>query len=216
MSLAGELSAVYENFHKNAPPHIVEATTTANADHKASFQPDSAIQVGDTLPEFCLSDAVGKEVKSADLLAHGPLLINFYRGEWCPFCNLALASMQKHLDEFKAKGVTLVAISPELPNQSLTTTQKHDLKFPVLSDVGNKFARQLGIIFKQPDILRPVFEAFGHDLKTRNGDDSLEVPLPATLLVDQKGVVRNAYIETDYSKRLEPSTALEWIDALRV
>ena len=215
MSLAAQLSAVYENFSKNAPRHIVEKVTTANTDFKASFQPDSAIKVGATLPAFCLSDAVGKEVKSADLLAQGPLLINFYRGEWCPFCNLALASMQKHVDTFKAKGVTLVAISPELPNQSLTTTQKHDLQFPVLSDVGNKFARQLGIVFQQPDTLRPVFEHFGNDLKTRNGDDSFEIPLPATLLVDEKGVVRNAYIETDYSKRLEPSTALEWIDALR-
>lgn len=213
MSLAGELSAVYQNFQTKAPPDIVKSITGINADFKASFHP--GVKVGDTLPEFHLSDAVGQEVNSADLLSHGPLLITFYRGEWCPFCNLALAAMQKHHDDFQAKGVTLVAISPELPDQSLSTTEKHALKFPVLSDVGNKFARQLGIVFAQPDSLRPVFQAFGHDLQARNGDDSLEVPVPATLLVDQNGVVRNAYIESDYSKRLEPSTALEWIDALK-
>ncbi|KAL9121401.1 MAG: hypothetical protein Q9187_002040 [Circinaria calcarea] len=161
------------------------------------------------LREFRLTNAVGQEVESADLLAQGPLLVTFYRGEWCPYCNLALAAMQKHVDEFTAKGVTLVAISPELPDQALTTTQKHDLKFPVLSNVGNRFAKQLGIVFPQPEAMRPVFEIFGHDLKACNGDDSLEVPVPATFLMDQKGVVRNAYIEADYSQRLEPSTAME-------
>jgi peroxiredoxin len=215
MSLADQLSTFYNDFQQKAPASITKPINTANADFAASYQPASAIQVGDTIPEFALSDAVGNEVTSASLLAQGPLLITFYRGEWCPFCNLALVAMQKHLDEFKAKGVTLVAISPELPNQSLSTTEKHALKFPVLSDVGNKLAKQLGILFAQPDILRPVFENLGNNLKERNGDDSFELPVPATLLVDEKGVVRNTFIDPDYTKRLEPSTALEWIDQLR-
>jgi peroxiredoxin len=214
MSLANQLSSVFDNFQQNAPALVKGPIITAKANFQASYQPALAIQVGDTLPEFRLSDAVSNEVTSDSLLSQGPLLITFYRGGWCPFCNLALAAMQKHLDEFKAKGVTLAAISPELPNESLSTTEKHALKFPVLSDVGNKFAKQLGILFPQPDILRPVFDKFGHDLKTRNGDDSFEVPVPATLLVDQKGVVRNTFIDPDYTKRLEPSVALEWIDAL--
>lgn len=214
MSLTSETTAVYDNFIQNAPPSVTGVIKTANANFKASFQPSSAIQVGDTLPEFRLSDAFGKEVSSADLLAKGPILINFYRGEWCPFCNLVLRSMQEHLDEIKAKGVTMVAVSPELPNQSLSTTEKHDLKFPVLSDVGNKFAKQLGIVFQQPDTMRSLHKQFGNDLETRNGDDSMEVPIPATLLVDQKGVVRNTYIETEYWKRLEPSTAMKWIEAM--
>jgi peroxiredoxin len=214
MNLANELSSVSQDFRERAPPQVRESITAANAKFKASFQRSSAIQVGDTLPAFRLPDALGKEVSSADLLAQGPLLINFYRGEWCPYCNLALRAMQKHFDDFKAKGVTLVAISPELPNQSLTTAEKHDLKFPVLSDVGNKFAEQLGILFVQDDSLRPIYQSFGYDLKTRNGDDSFAVPIPATLLVDQKGIVRNTFIEPDYSQRLEPSTALEWIIAL--
>jgi peroxiredoxin len=215
MSLASQLSAVYENFQKNAPAEAKEPIISANKNFQASFQRSSAIQVGDVLPEFRLSDARGHDVTSTELLIKGPLLINFYRGEWCPFCDLALAAMQKHLDELEAKGVTLVAISPELPNQSLSTVEKHALRFPVLSDVGNKYAKQLGILFQQPDTLRPVFDKFGHDLKRRNGDDSLQVPIPAVLLVDRKGVVRNTFIEPDYTKRLEPSVALEWIDALQ-
>lgn len=214
MALQTELNGVFSNFSQNGPKDVVQTIEKSLADFKTSFDPKSTIQVGDALPPFTLPNAVGQEVSSADLLAKGPLLITFYRGEWCPFCNIALHHLQSNLPQFEAKGVTLVAISPELPNTSLTTTEKHALKFPVLSDVGNKFARQLGIVWKQPDSLRSVFAKFGNDLSKRNGDDSLEVPVPATFLVDQKGVVRNAFVDPDYMKRLEPETALEWIDKL--
>jgi len=213
-TLADQLSSVFDNFQKNAPGPVKETIIKANTGFKTSYDPSTAIQVGDTLPEFALSDAVGKQVSSTELLSQGALLITFYRGEWCPFCNLALVALQKNLDRFQAKGVSLVAISPELPNTSLSTSEKHALKFPVLSDVGNKYAKQLGIVFQQPDTLRPIFDKFGHDLKMRNGDDSFAVPIPATLLVDKNGVVRNTYIEADYTKRLEPATALEWVEAL--
>jgi peroxiredoxin len=216
MSTATQLSAVLENFRQNAPEEVKVPIFSATADFKQSFNPKATIQVGDRLPEFRLSDAVGTEKASTELLSHGPLVLVFYRGEWCPFCNIALHEMQTHIDEFKAKGVTLVAISPELPNQSLTTMEKHNLKFPVLSDTGNKYAKQLGIVFSQPDTLRPVFAKLGHDLLKRNGDDSFEVPLPATILVDERSIVRNTYIDPDYTKRVEPSTVLEWIDGLKM
>ncbi len=122
--------------------------------------------------------------------------------------------MQQNLHKFQAKGVTFVAISPELPDTSLSTIEKLALKFPVLSDVGNKFARELGIVFSMPDSLRSTFKSFGHDLVQRNGDDSFEVPVPASLLIDEQGTVRNTFIDPRYWKRLETSTALEWIDAL--
>ncbi|KAF2671620.1 redoxin domain-containing protein [Microthyrium microscopicum] len=214
MSLTTQLSNVLENFKKNAPEDTKQAIFTANCDFKSNFKPASTIQVGTKIPDFSLPNATGGVTSSADLLQQGPMLISFYRGEWCPFCNLELQALQRHVDEFKAKGVNLVAISPELPDQSLTTVEKHALKFPVLSDVGNKFARQLGIVWAMPDSLRPIFEKFGHGLVTRNGDDSFEVPVPATLLIDQNGVVRNVFLNPDYSKRLEPEEALAWIDAL--
>lgn len=214
MSLATECADVGDNFRKSAPPQIIEIVEKGSKDFKESYDPKSAIQVGQPLPTFQLKNAIGEEVKSTDLLAHGPLLISFYRGEWCPYCNLELAALQKNLDAFKAKGVTLVAISPELPNQSLSTQEKHGLKFPVLSDVGNVLARKLDILFAQPKTMATVFDAFHVDLKARNGDDSLEVPIPAVLLVDGEGIVRNTFVEPDHTKRLEPAVALEWIDAL--
>ncbi len=107
-----------------------------------------------------------------------------------------------------------MAISPELPATSLSTKEKHDLQYEVLSDVGNAYATKLGLLNQQPDSLRPVFDTFGFDLKARNGDDSFAVPVPATLLVDREGKVRNAYVEPDHTIRLETSKALEWVDEL--
>ncbi|KAM0261111.1 hypothetical protein ACHAQJ_002373 [Trichoderma viride] len=213
-TLATQLSAVAKGVSQNAPAPIASAIYQSIADIKSTFDKSAAIQVGTTLPSFKLPNALGQEVTSESLLAKGPVLITFYRGEWCPFCNLALRSLQQHLDQFRAKGVTIVAISPELPNTSLTTTEKNELKFEVLSDVGNKFARQLGIVWDQSESVQAVYDAFSVDLKTRNGDDSRALPIPTTLLVDAKGVVRNVHTDPDYMQRLEPTTALAWADAL--
>ncbi|KAH6694832.1 thioredoxin-like protein [Leptodontidium sp. MPI-SDFR-AT-0119] len=201
MSLAADLSAVYTDFHTNGPAQITKPIRDSTADFVANFNFQKAIKVGDTLPPFKLSDAFGNEISSSTLLAKGPLLLTFYRGEWCPFCNLALRALQKHLPEFEAKGVTLVAITCEL-------------KFPVLSDPENKYAGELGLLFAMPEYMRPVFDTFGVDFKERNGDDSFVLPVPATLLVDQKGVVRNTFVEPEYAKRAEPETVLGWIDQL--
>jgi peroxiredoxin len=214
MALAAELSAIDANLKENAPPAIVDTIVAVKTNFQKSFNRSAAIKVGDTLPPFNLTNAVGQEVSSASLLSKGPLLITFYRGEWCPYCNLALRSLQSQLPAFQSKGVTLVAISPELPNTSLTTKEKHDLQFEVLSDVGNEYTKKLGLLFQQPDELRPIFEKIGHDLKSRNGDDSFAVPVPATLLVDKEGKVRNSFVEPDWTRRLETSEALEWVDKL--
>jgi peroxiredoxin len=214
MAIAAELNSVYTNFHANGPKPITTVIKKTTDDFIATFNPANAIQVGDKLPAFKLSDATGKEVDSADLLANGPLLINFYRGNWCPFCNIALKGYQDKLEEITAKGAIFIAISPELPDESLTTKEKLELKFTVLSDKGNVFAKKLGILFQQPEEMKSVLGTLGVDFKARNGDDSLVVPVPATILVDKSGIVRNTFIDPDYAHRLEPSTAVEWIGAL--
>ncbi|KAI1087335.1 AhpC-TSA-domain-containing protein [Rostrohypoxylon terebratum] len=213
MALQVQLENVDKEFEK-APSAIRGPIMATRLDFAKSFDASTAIQVGQKIPSFTLPDSLNKPVSSADLLAKGPLLITFYRGGWCPFCNLALHALQAKLPEIKAKGVTLVAITPELPDSSLTTAEKQGLEYPVLSDVGNKYARQLGIVWAQPAQLREVFAKIGNDLKKRNGDDSLEVPIPATLLVDREGTVKNLFLDADYSKRVEPDTVMEWINAL--
>ncbi|KAL1962335.1 hypothetical protein VTN77DRAFT_9748 [Rasamsonia byssochlamydoides] len=174
---------------------------TVEKDFKDAFDPSKTIQPSDRFPDFKLPDATGKEVTRDVLLANGPILISFYRGEWCPYCNLELQALQRHLPEFRQKGVSLVAISPELPDQSLSMAEKNGLEFTVLSDVGNRLSRQLGILFAQPDAMRSVL-------------GRLQVPIPATILVDKQGTVRNTFIDPSWQKRLEPATALKWIDEL--
>jgi peroxiredoxin len=215
MAQTAQLNAILDGFKDKAPEPVYTAVNESRTNFINSFNTNAAIQVGDTLPEFSLSDAVGTQRSSSELLLKGPLLITFYRGEWCPFCNIILSHFQKILPEIQAKGVTFVAISPELPNQTLSTSEKHGLQFPVLSDVGNQFAKKLGILFQQPDSLRPIFDQFGHNLKERNGDDSFVVPVPATILVDKDGKVKNTYINADYTKRVEPQEVLKWLGELK-
>lgn len=209
MTLQSELTTVYNKFHKNGLPEMTATIRKAAAINKETFDLSSTVQVGDEFPSFTLPDALGNQVSSSSLLYRGPLLLTFYRGDWCPFCNIMLRAMESHLPQIHAKGASFVAISPELPDIALITAQKNELKFPVLSDVGNIYARKLGIVFKQSEILRPVFKVAGIEWEKSYGNDAFEVPVPTTLLVDEKGVVRNVFLDTDYSIRLEPETALK-------
>ncbi|KAF4979361.1 hypothetical protein FZEAL_4402 [Fusarium zealandicum] len=211
MSQVEQLNSITQKFSAFPGSEPVNAAVDK---FSQTFNPQTAVQVGDKLPSFHLLDANGKEVSSTDLVAKGPLLISFYRGEWCPYCNVALQFLQRRLDDFTARGVTLVAISPELPDYSLTATEKNELKFPVLTDLHNRLAKKLGIVYDQSSA-RGVHAKLGVSLTERNGDDSYEVPIPATLLVDSSGVIRNVNLEPDYRKRMEPELALEWIDALQ-
>ncbi|KAL2826719.1 redoxin domain-containing protein [Aspergillus cavernicola] len=214
MSLKAELDNAYASFQQAAPAAVIETFTTGIQDLHKTFDPSKAIQAGQTLPTFSLQDATGTPISSTTLLANGPLLISFYRGSWCPFCNLELRALQNHLPEFKAAGVTLVAISPQLPDSSLSMAEKNALEFPVLSDIGNSLARELGIVWTQPDSFKPILQGFQIDWKKSYGDESFEVPIPATILVDRDGVVRNVFLDPAYTARLEPGTALEWVAAL--
>lgn len=214
MALATELAVTLHKFKTEVPPSSRDPILKARDDLIASFDRSQVIKPGETLPSFTLPDATGRELSSSTLLATSPLLITFYRGSWCWYCNVALAALQKHVEEYKARGVQFVAISPELPDVSLSNSEKLDLQFPVLADVGLKYARKLGIVFKGDEAVRGPYAAAGIDLNARNGDDSFELPVPITLLVDKNSTVHNVFLDPDFTKRLEPSEALEWIDAL--
>lgn len=214
MALAAQLTTQYKDFAASAPPAIKDPIIAAKSNFNATFDQSKVIKPGDALPQFSLPDATGRSVSSADLLAESPLLITFYRGEWCPYCNLALVGLQQHVPTYHKLGAQFVAISPELANPSLSLIQKHNLDFPVLSDIGNAYARQLGIVFKQDDSLRQPYATLGIDFKERQGNDNFEVPVPISLLVGKDGIVKNVYVDPDFTKRLEPETAIEWIKAL--
>jgi peroxiredoxin len=214
-TLASQLDAVTASVRTQAPAaaHEIDA---ANLRLARSDLAERALQAGRSAPDFVLADATGTMVDSQRLRARGPLVLSFYRGAWCPYCNLELRAWQRHLRDLKQLGATLVAISPQMPDASLTLAQKHALDYPVLSDPGNHVARQFGIVFTVDDGLRTVHETFGIDLTAHNGDSSFELPVPATYLIDRDATVIGAWVDADYRRRAEPSLVLARLRELSV
>ena len=140
----------------------------------------------------------------------------FYRGGWCPYCNLELRAFEAMLPSIRAEGAEFVAVSPESPDPALTTAEKNDLTYPVVSDVGGALANALGIRFTLSDAVRPFYELARHALPERNDGGDWTLPLPATFVVARGGIVASAFVEADYRKRLEPEAALAALRALRV
>jgi peroxiredoxin len=174
-----------------------------------------ALKAGDRAPDFLLPDARGGHIRLRSLLAKGPVVVSFYRGGWCPYCNLELRALQGALPEMKLLGAELVAISPETPDGTLSTAEKNELTFPVLSDVGSATAKAFGIVFDLAEELRPIYTLFGHALPNRNGDDSWALPIPATFVLDREGVVAVAFVDVDYRNRLEPAEVVAALRALQ-
>lgn len=181
---------------------------------KAAGVLDNMKNVGDTAPSFTLPNALGQDVASEDLLAKGPIIVVFYRGAWCPYCNLTLADWQQQLDTIQALGAQLVTISPQTPDFSLTAKQKNELAFPVLSDVGNKTADAFGITSQiTPEIIK-LWEG-KIDLEKHNADDSARLPLPATYLIDTDGIIQFAHAHEDYRVRAEPADVIAKLKELQ-
>jgi peroxiredoxin len=150
------------------------------------------------------------------LLAKGPAVVSFYRGEWCPFCNLELRALQEVLPEMEKLGASLIAISPERPDHGVIATDKNKLTFPVLSDFGNKVARQFGIVFQMGQEVQELARSFfNNDIAVRNADGLYELPVPATYVIDKAGFIRFAHVEVDFmTGRAEPEAVLAALHAL--
>ncbi|WP_328886571.1 peroxiredoxin-like family protein [Streptomyces sp. NBC_00316] len=214
MSLNAELRAFYESRQEQIPARIREIMNRAGRDIADSGQAEHALNTGDAAPDFTLPAATGDPVALRTLLASGPVVLTFYRGAWCPYCNLALRALQQHHGDITARGARLVAVSPQIPDESLSLTEKHGLAFDVLSDLGSDVAKQYGLAFDLPDDLAEVYRGFGIDLQHANGGHARTLPLPATYVIDQNGVIRWAFVNTDYTTRAEPSDILAALDAL--
>jgi len=213
-TLAEQLLEYQAGFRAKAPDAVQATMAEATEALLQSGIAQQGLVVGASAPDFALPDATGKWVHLSELLSEGPVVVNFYRGEWCPYCNLELRAFQMMQTDFAAAGAQLVAISPELPDHSLSVTEKHELDYPVLSDVGNKVAREYGLVFELAEALRPIYLSFGLDIPASNGDDSYELPLPATYVIDTQGVVRYTFADADYTKRAEPSEVLAAVQGL--
>jgi peroxiredoxin len=171
--------------------------------------PDGALQVGDVLESFTLDDATGTPVTLDQLVETGPAVIVFYRGGWCPYCNLALRTYQRELlPELAAFGARLVAISPQSPDQSLSTAEKAELEFTVLSDPGSRLARRIGIAFQQKEEVLAAQRKLGLDLAVVNAEGAVDLPRPTVLIVGTDRIVRFIDVQPDYTARTEVADIL--------
>lgn len=206
-SLQTQLDDLRRKFEESAPADRLRVYNEGVEKVAASGVMDSALKVGATAPDFTLKDARGVSVTLSSLLRSGPVVLVWYRGGWCPYCNLQLHALQEALPDIKAAGGQLVALSPELPDESLSTAEKQHLEFPVLSDVGNKVAHQYGVAYKLPDSLIEAFKG-RLDLPKKNGDDSWELPLAVTYVIGSDSKIVYAFVDADYRKRAEPADAI--------
>ena len=213
-TLESQTSAFKESAYAKMPPAVATTIHDWVAELSASGIAGRSLQAGQTAPDFALPNAHGQIVTLPDLLASGPVVITFYRGAWCPFCNIALRAYEGILPEIKALGASFVAISPQSPDHSLTQAEKENLSYEVLSDRGNAAARQFGIVYKLGDAMQQVSAAFGLDLTQFNGDNSRELPLPGTFVIDQSGTIKFAQVFADHSQRVEPSAILDILRGL--
>jgi len=214
-SLADAIATFTAGIAKHAPPEVL-ATLGAELRKLAdSGIATRALQVGARAPDFSLPDAHGRLVALTNVVARGPVVITFYRGGWCPFCDLQLRAYQSVLAQIHDLGAELVAISPQTPDYALSDVEKKQLTFPVLTDKGNRVARQYGLAFSLSEALRGLQTGFGNPLPKFNGDDSWELPVPGTFVLDGRGVVRLGHVDPDYTKRLEPAAVLAALQGMR-
>ena len=205
VSLAAQLHQTKADFLSTVPVEVQEALAAASASLVQAHLEQNALGVGALAPDFCLPDVDGKSICLRDILARGPVVLSFYRGGWCPYCNLELRALQQSYPEMSALGATLVAISPQLPDRSRAVVEEGRLSFEVLSDVGDVAAREFGLVYSVPETIRPIYQQWGIDLPAWNGDDSWELPMPATFVLDRAGTVRGAFVQMDYTQRMEPA-----------
>ncbi len=173
---------------------------------------ESAKQVGDMAVDGQLKDWKGNTITLSELWKQGPVVLMWYRGGWCPYCNIQLRAMQQNLDKIEGAGAKLVVLTPELPEKAKETAEANDLNIVALHDANLELAKKYGIVFDLPAPIAPMYRDSGR-LKEFNGNDELQLPLSATYVVDQSGKITYAFLDADYKKRAEPSDVITAVQA---
>jgi peroxiredoxin len=186
------------------PPATQAIHERVVSDLNASGMLAGVLQVGAKIPEVTLQDHNKKPVTSSALLAKGRLVVCFIRGRWCPFCVGQLQAMNFIVPQIREAGAELIAISPQIVSQAFFMADQHRLRFPLLSDPHNEVARKFGLVYRVPEEQQALYRRTFVNLPHANGDDSWELPIPATFIVDRDGAVTYAYANPDYTERPEP------------
>lgn len=196
-------------------PEVIGVRIDAGVQEVVGSGAAPGLAVGEVAPTFTLGNATGEQISLAALLQQGPVVVTFYRGEWCPYCNLQLHALQEALPEIVATGATLVAISPQAPDHSMTLVEKHALAFPVLSDLDESVADGFKVRFDVTGELEDLqVNVFQNDPAAQNADARRSLPVPSTFVLDQQGVVRFASVNADWRVRVEPADVVAALRAL--
>ncbi|PIB37442.1 peroxiredoxin [Reichenbachiella sp. 5M10] len=212
--MENDLNHRKENFLQNASDEKKKMSAAGLASIQNDRITEKALQVGDTAINFVLPNATGQSVTLYDELKNGPVILMWYRGGWCPYCNLTLRHMQESLPEFRKQGANLLAVSPQLPDSSITTQEKNELEFEVLSDVDNKVAHQYKVVYTLTDELSNKYEN-GFGLSDYNGNTKGELPLAVTYIIGQDKVIKYAFLDADYRNRAEPQDLIQVLENLK-
>jgi len=198
----------------NLPPEKRKIMEAAADKLRASRLTEKALNVGKTMPAFALPNAQGKTVRLDDLLKQGPVIVSFYRGSWCPYCNAQLNSYQEHIAEFRQLGANLVAITPEKPDLTSVTSERKKLDFEILTDQDNTFAKKLGLVYGVTGELQALYKQWGIDLEKSQGNQEWQLPVPATYVVAKSGKIVYAFVNIDYTQRANPQDILQALKRL--
>jgi len=215
-SLREQIANLQQQNRSRMPAEVLNTLMADTQRMVQSAVAEQALGVGTHAPAFALPNAVGKTISSDALLHRGPLVISFYRGAWCPYCNLELRALQEALPRIHELGAELVAISPNLPDKSLTSIEKHALTYEVLTDVQNRIARRYGLVITLGEKIQPLYKQIGFDIPGHNGDDSWELPMPATYVVAPDGEIAFSFVTADYTRRAEPADIIAALEAIQV
>jgi peroxiredoxin len=216
MSLQEKLDALTTKFETEmAPPDVVAVLHRGTEALIASGQAQRALKAGDRAPAFSLPDPDGKMVSLRDLLARGPVVLTFYRGAWCPFCNLDLQALEAARPEIEARGASLIAVSQQTAANSRKSQRTNALGFPIVGDKGGELAAQFGLRWHLSDDLQAVHKQLGADLVAFNGEASWTLPMPARYVIGQDGIIAYAEVNADYTRRPEPSDVFPVLDRLQ-
>lgn len=216
VSLGDQIKTFQEKSLSAIPAEVLETFQAATAELKATGIEEKAIQVGDKMPAFELQDRNGETVSSAALLKKGPLVLTFYRGSWCPYCNIELSALEKYRPQFKEQGASLIAISPQPFDGVKSADALTKINSTILRDPQNKLAKQFGIVFELNEKVNAIYKsAFKMDLTKINETEKSDLPMPATYVIDQEGVIQFAFAKADYTQRAEPSDVLAALKAIK-
>lgn len=219
-NLKQQMADFQVEFESGAAPYHVQPEQVATMHRfddelRATGIVDNAPRPGETFPPFSLPNQNDEAVSLAQLLERGPVVVSFFRGVWCPYCNLELRALQAALPEIEATGATLVAVSPQLLASNRQAVRQNALSFDILSDKGNTLADQLGIAYRLgEELIEKVYDAFGTRLPQFNGDDSWRLPLSARYIIDTDGTIVAADADVNYRSRPEPDETLAMLKAI--